>query len=162
VPAYSRHFQDSSGREGTPGAADQLAATGPIIPVLVGISSYHFQYLQAQRIAVPPPIAGFALIDTGAAVCAIEEKVAEALSLPVFGYTTVVSPGGTSIRYKSPAALDSPGAGLPRIEFIDFIVTSLASASQRDTSVIALIGRSVLRKGTLFYDGMKGMITISL
>lgn len=60
---------------------DTLASTGPIVPVEVSMPQALQEFFNKNNIPIPPSQTGYALIDTGASVTAIEESVLTQMSI---------------------------------------------------------------------------------
>ena len=61
--------------------ANALQFLGPIIPVQIAVPSALEQQLKRENQLVPPPMAGDALIDTGASISAVDDSVIRTLGV---------------------------------------------------------------------------------
>lgn len=115
------------------------------------------QQLKQQNIAVPEPLTGSALIDTGASKTCIDDAAAQRLGLPVIDVVKMASASHEETNKNVYPAL---------IEFTDakikFNVERAMGASLNNQGLIVLIGRDVLQLFTVFYNGIMGEITLSL
>jgi hypothetical protein len=130
-----------------------LRLYGPTISVKIGVHPAMAKRLKADGRTVPDPIAGDAMIDTGAAVTAVALSVSQHLQLPNTDKTTVFGIGGQSEGYTNPISILFPGLNnivmtSPRAHCHDFSISA--------RHIIALIGRDILDKMTFFYDGLNG------
>lgn len=158
MPVYNHYWLDRQGRVGSPESVFNLTLQGPVLPVLVSVTSQYAQLLQRLNRSVPSPVPGYALLDTGAALCSVDREVIRGLGVPPFGYAmtqgaTHPSPIPT---LTFPASLSFPNTPLPNITFLNFVALPL-----RAQGIIALIGRSVLRDFVMTYNGPAAMITLS-
>lgn len=133
-----------------------LELNGPVIEIEVRVHPLVAANLKQKGAAVPDPIKGIALIDSGAEVTAIDIAVAEQLKLPRTGKVKVVGIGGESEGYTSACSIFIPG--LP-------LTTSASRAHCHDLTktgrnIIALIGRDILKMMTFFYDGINGQMRL--
>ncbi|HXT36113.1 MAG TPA: hypothetical protein VN837_11080 [Chloroflexota bacterium] len=117
---------------------------GPVLQVTVGVSTLISTNLSQQGIAVPAPIAGWALIDTGASGSCIDDMTAQQLSLPVIDVVQMASASHAATQQNVyPAVLEVVGASI-RIE-----VPRAMGATLQSQGLIALIGRDLLQQCTL-------------
>jgi len=134
-----------------------LTGRGPVIQVTLGIADTFAEQLIQQNLSVPEPIAGLALIDTGASVTCIDDVAAQRLNLPVIDRV-----------YMSSASHDSTEMNVypAKIQFagIPIVLNALRAvgASLESQGLLVLLGRDALQNFTLFYNGLVGQITISL
>jgi hypothetical protein len=156
MPVYNHYYPDANNQINTPGSAFRLTTEGPTVPVAVGLTAQHMDVLQRLGQPIPNPISGFALIDTGASVCMLDDSIVNQLSIPPLGTRQIHSPAGPTQQYTYPASLSFPGTTLPNIAFSDFI-----SGPLLPTGIIALIGRNVLSSFVLNYNGPGGHISLS-
>lgn len=110
---------------------------------------------------VPPkgsqttPVAGMALIDTGARVTCIDRKAAAQAQLPTVGSGKMAS--ATHAEEIVPIF-----AGNIQIAGLGNISANRAyGANLEPQGIIALIGRDVLKQMILFYNGTDGTFTLS-
>lgn len=106
---------------------------------------------------MPTPIAGMALIDTGASVTCVDESLAQQLQLPAIDVVQMMSASHAATQQNVyPVEIEIVGAAI-RISVPRAIGASLAPQG-----IIALIGRDFLQHCTLFYNGVTGAITLSI
>lgn len=134
-----------------------LTSRGPIIQITLGIADIFAQQLIQQNEPVPEPIAGWALIGTGASATCIDEVAAQRLRLPVIDKVNMSSAShGSTEKNVYPVKIQF--AGIP------IIVNALKAieASLDNQGLLVLLGRDILQNFTLFDNGIAGQITISL
>jgi len=113
--------------------------------------------LSQQGKPVPKPIAGKALMDTGASITAVDDSIITSLGVQPVGVTTVHTPSGSAQQNQYPARFNFPGSGLPQLNVHQTIGSIL-----RPQGIIALIGRDALSNVVLVYNGPGGFITLAL
>jgi len=138
-------------------APQVLLARGPVVQVALSLA----QALGAQIVqrggTLPPPQAGWALIDTGASATCIDDAIAQQMQLPVIDVVQVASASHAATQQNVyPAHLEVLGANV-QIEVSRAVGAALASQG-----IIALIGRDVLRQCILHYNGPVGSFTLSI
>ena len=130
---------------------------GPVIQVSVSVEQTIAQQLLQSGSAVPPPVTGYALIDTGASMTCIDDVAAQELRLPVIDVARMASASHHSTDCNVyPIHIDVPGIN------IKIGVPRAMGAALKSQDLLLLIGRDVLQHGTLFYNGMSGQITFSI
>lgn len=134
-----------------------LLQTGPCVQVVVGLAQSLAEQLVQQGHAVPQPVAGVALIDTGASTTCIDEALAQRLGLPVIDVVqmTSASHAGTQANVY-PIQMEIVGSP------IIVNVPRAIGANLAPQGIVALIGRDYLQHCTLFYNGLTGEITLSI
>lgn len=139
-----------SGKDGE-SAADLLARLGPTILVDIGLRS-------RAPIGQPPDLPAKrvrALIDTGAGSDCIDEKLAQALRLPVSGEAEISGIGGRHNALIYTARLYVPD--LDRLVFQSFAGVKLEDGDQWHR---VILGRTFLRPYRLNYEGETGRVEI--
>jgi len=136
-------------------APGMLLQAGPILPVQVQVPAALAQQLQATNQAIPTPIAGIALVDTGATMSAVEVTVVQSLGIQPVGTAVVGTAGGKQMQAVYPARFSFPGTGLPHIDCSSLFGASLLGISPAGGGqpLIALIGRDILTQFVLVYNG---------
>src|SRR5271156_4339385 len=82
-----------------------LNETGPLVSVEVGIPGALKQHLSEKGLAIPPAVAGFALVDTGAFATAVDESVFVALGVPHIDEITTDTAHGPATSHVYPASV---------------------------------------------------------
>ncbi len=139
----------------------QLTIYGPIIEIVVGTSQPRQEALIAAGQVIPPSKIGKFLIDTGASCTCIDIDLMESLEIPPSGSTTIQTPstnGGlhTCNLYDVMLFIPNFGNGGYRIEALPIVETHLSSQG-----INGLLGRDVLDKCALNYNGSAQMYTLS-
>ena len=156
MPIYNRLYPDDNGRVNTAGSQDRLTQFGPIIPIAIGLAPGRLAMLLSAGLPAPAPVSGFAMIDTGASVCVIDEEALASLGITPSGTITISTPTGSAVQSTYAASLSFPGTPLPNTNFTDFVGSSL-----RAQGIVALIGRSVLRHFIVIYNGPGGSVSVA-
>jgi predicted aspartyl protease len=112
--------------------------------------------LQQSQSPIPPPHVGLALIDTGASITAVDERVLRTLGLSPTGVTQVATPGGEVQQAVYACDIAFPGTPIPTLPFNSVIGSQLEGLGYS-----ALIGRDVLRFFQLVYNGAEGLWTLA-
>jgi predicted aspartyl protease len=157
------HTQFSGQATNTQGVVTQvapgfaLANRGPVIQVAVFVAEQIATQLVTQGKPLQPPIAGFALIDTGASMSCIDEEAAKTLKLPIIDVVQMCS-ASHAAHPANIYPIQMRIAGLPN----PINVARAMGAELKAQGLVALIGRDVLSFGTLFYNGPAGTVTFSV
>jgi hypothetical protein len=136
-------------------------ASGPIIPVLIGVNGL----LRAAFLSSGIPfVQGLhqadLLIDTGATITAIDSSIIAALNLSPTGTARMQTPstGGIAIPVATfEIELTIPGNSPTRIPTITVIGGDFLSLGYH-----GLLGRDILARGRMEYDGPKDLLTLSI
>lgn len=161
MPIFHTQFQgetrDQEGNKAQLEPKIALAVRGPVLQVSLGVSEVMTQELVKKNIAIPEPISGLAMIDTGASVTCIDDGAAQKLGLPVIDVVQMASASHDATDKNVYPAL------------IEFLGTPIKINSERTMGasleiqgLIVLLGRDVLQRFTIFYNGIAGEMTISL
>jgi predicted aspartyl protease len=109
-----------------------------------------------QGLAVPSPVPGLALIDTGASSTCIDDGVAQQLQLSAIDVVNMTSASHASTPQNIyPVQIEVVGG-------IRIDVPRAVGANLVPQNLVALIGRDFLQQCTLFYNGPNGAITLAL
>jgi hypothetical protein len=133
-----------------------LLQVGPVIDILISTTRPELEEgraigLQFQELAVK------ALIDTGAALTIINPQVATSCKLLQTDWSMINSVGGLAGEYPAhAAAISFPGTNLPSFD----VVRVVACPIIKQPFFSCLIGRDILRKWVLKYDGPNGELEI--
>jgi hypothetical protein len=134
-----------------------MVGSGPQIQVEISIPPSLAQHLQSQGLAVPAPVVGLGLIDTGAFASAVDTSVVQQLQIHPIGTMPVHGAGGVNPHMQYPASFRFPTTAFPSINF-NFVI----GAPLAPQGIIALIGRDVLSHFVLVYNGVFGQYILSL
>ena len=138
----------------------QIAAGGPLIDLLVSVSSPRRDALTKAGLPVPNPVSLRALIDTGASGTCIDPTIIQQLGMPPSGSTLIHTPSTSG----APHPCNQYDVSLifvhPKITFtfhaLPVVETSLASQG-----IQGLLGRDVLAECLFIYDGASGNYTLA-
>ncbi|MBH1970837.1 hypothetical protein FK216_06015 [Moraxellaceae bacterium AER2_44_116] len=135
--------------------------SGVLIQVLIGVSYPFQEALKLAGQAIPKPIKGHFLIDTGASLTCVDASLIQPLDLPVIGSVNIQTPstqGGTHQckQYDAMLFLQDQGSAGFIIEAIPLLATHLKSQG-----VDGLIGRDILDRCTLIYNGTAKTFTLA-
>jgi predicted aspartyl protease len=131
-----------------------LHGRGPVLQVTVTIEQNAGKTLTSQGKPLPAPKSGLALIDTGASNTCIDEDAAKELGLPIIDVGSMMS-----ATHKVPCNIYPVQIITPIVALNSPRTMGAALAGQ---GLLALIGRDVLARCTLFYNGPTGQFTLSL
>lgn len=98
-----------------------------------------------------------ALIDTGAALTIINPQIAKTCKLLQTDWNKITAVGGVEGEYPAyAAAISFPGTELPRLDVIRVVACPII----KQPFFSCLIGRDILRKWILTYDGRNGRFEV--
>lgn len=143
---------------------DALAGTGPVLQVRIEVPLVLAQSLQKANAPIPPPVEGFALVDTGASISSIDAPVFGQLNINQNGRALVGTAGGQHQQFTYPARLSFPGTGLPSMDHPKMLGCNLSGHvlfGNQSMRIIALIGRDILRSFVFVYNGTAGTWSLS-
>jgi len=164
VPIYNGFYRQGAvgGSVGQP-FPDALRIFGPFLPVQIEAPSALVSQVQQEGKPPPAPVAGFALIDTGATATAVDETAIGQLGVQPIDVATVGTAGGAQPRLVYPGRLSFPGTPLGTFEFGRLLGVDLAGQSVPlpQGQIIVLLGRDILQRCILIYNGSVGMFSLS-
>ena len=142
----------------TPGALGPVALqqNGPIIEIEVAVPTALEQLLKQTSKPVPPPVRGFALVDTGATMSAVDDSVVRSLGVAPIGLASTGTAGGPQTQNLYPAKFI-----LQRAPWT-FEFGRVTGCNLSGTGMIALIGRDVLSNAILVYNGPLGVFSFAI
>ena len=138
---------------GFDGSPDRLALHGPTLSVDIG-----FDPTFAPGVGLRPRLAHTdmpALVDTGAAITCIDSSLARELDLPVVNQRSVSGAHGRAALNMHLAQVHIPSLGI--VIYGEFAGAHLTAGGQPH---FALIGRNILRRLRMTYDGTTGSVTL--
>ncbi len=154
---YEGQSTDRDGKHLKISSASALAKQGPIVQAIIGIGTAFSEELAHQGIASPGPVAGSALIDTGASTTCIDDSIAWSMGIPSLDKVLISSASHPATQQHVYAVtLEIVGSPI-RLE-----VPRAVGASLQSQGLIALIGRDFLQHCTLHYNGVIGAVTLSV
>jgi hypothetical protein len=147
----------------TPSPHHAFAVAGPIIRVQIEVASVLAQALQAANQPIPTPVLGIALIDTGASITSFDASIVSKLGINPNGVALVGTAGGSQQQSTYQAKFTFPGTPIPGFEHPRVLGCNLAGQTVLNRQpIIALIGRDILSKCVLVYNGPAGMYSLSM
>lgn len=144
---------------------DGLAASGAIIQVEIQVPQVLAQALQKAAVPLPPPVQGFALIDTGASISSADTSAFAQLGINQNGVALVGTAGGQQQQFTYPARLSFPGTGIPAFDHPKMLGCDLGGnvvLGIPNARLIALIGRDILKLFVFVYNGTAGVWSLSI
>jgi len=148
---------DPSSNQHTPGA---LAAVGAVLEVQIQVPKALADLLESQNQPIPSPVAGFALIDTGATRTCADESALSHLGINPIGLVAMGTAGGPTQCSLFPARLWFPSLNLGA-DFDSLVGVNLQGQVILGQQLTVLIGRDVLSRGLLVYSGSGGFFTLA-
>ena len=138
-----------------------IGSDGPVIELTVAVGETWQWRLAARGLSVPSPTVVRALVDTGSDLSVVHPQVLLQLGVQATGSIRIRRPGvGSGFRpaplYDVQLAIGDVGLGVGRI------ATRVVSVVPSTPTVLALIGRDVLKRCTFFYNGPRAEISISV
>ena len=132
-----------------------LQLEGPKVAIEIAVPTVLAEFLARSGLPVPPARKGFALIDTGASITAVDEEVVASLGIQPIGQMKLSTPSQSMPAWLYAARLTCSGAATPVLEVLDIVGCTL-----QPQGFIALLGRNFLSKVVLVYDGPAGLFTL--
>lgn len=158
MPIHNRHYMDLSSHQHAPGA---LVALGAILEVQIQVPKALADLLESQNQVIPSPVAGFALIDTGATRTCADQSALSGLKINPIGLAAMGTAGGPTQCPLFPARLWFPSLNLGA-EFNSIVGVNLQGQMVQGQPLMVLIGRDILLRGLLVYSGNGGFFTLAL
>lgn len=156
MPVYNHFYLVTPPPGSSPFHPGPLSIGGPKLAVEIHVPTALASQLAQQGGPVPSPITGYALIDTGASISAVDDAVIKNLGVSPVGVTQVLTPSGTAQQNQYPVRFVFPGTPLPAIE-----TTHAIGSVLQPQGILALIGRDVLAHFVFTYNGPGGFITLA-
>ena len=141
-----------------------ISATGPVVDAAIIVSESRRKILEEDKSPLPPPQMIRALIDTGASHTCVDPVVLVALGLTATGKTDVVTPT-TGVKavpcdtYDVGFAILAGKPGESHLVFPTWKVSSMELFEAQ--GIHALIGRDILSRCILNYNGSQNIFTIA-
>ena len=136
---------------------EALRQLGPAFSVTVSITELERNKRAEFGGETPQPVSGLALIDTGSTVTAVDDKVCAKLKLSPTGVIQLQhAGGGTREAPCYPLQVLFPGTPLPPLT-----ASRIASVDLGNAPYLLLIGRDLLRRLRMVYNGPMGRIEIT-
>jgi hypothetical protein len=135
----------------------ELILQGPHIAIL--ISATRLEVEEGRPLGLEfPELPVHALIDTGASLTVINPEIAKTCKLKQTGHQMINAVGGKAGEYPAyAAAISFPGSNLPSLDATRVVACPII----RQPFFSCLIGRDIMRKWLLSYDGRTGEVEIT-
>jgi len=130
---------------------------GPVLQVAISVTNELTAKLASEGKHAPQPVTGFALIDTGASLTAVDETVCRRLELVPTSTILISHAGGSEDRPCYPIQVLFPGTPIRPVIIARACSVSLAAGKQ---SYILLLGRDFLSRYKMVYHGPAGRIEL--
>jgi len=140
---------------------DLLYVDGPVIEVEITVPLPLVRYLRKSNLPAYPLMHGLAIIDTGAAITAIDAGVLEKLGIPYIDTELMHTVHGSAEMQMFNASANFPSLELGGISLDRVPGGSIRSATNAGTDIIMLLGREILRNLKMTYDGPNSKVTIT-
>jgi len=133
---------------------------GPVLDIVIGVSQARQNALTANKQPVPPSVRIRGLVDTGASCTCVDPSILASLQLSPTGTTTMHTPStgaspGTANLYDASIVLVHPQLSLT------FFNQAVAESVLAVQGIHALIGRDILAKCLLTYDGQSKLFILA-
>jgi len=159
MPIHNHFFRRPN--QGQEPAPEGLLGAGPLLQVQVEVPQAPAAYLSGQGQPIPGPQSGWALIDTGATRTCVDKDVLTKLGVKPTGTVKTGTAAGQVEQLLYPAKLNFPVAGF-QIEFGSVIAVDLRGQTIAGANVVVLVGRDVLARCLLVYNGSAGMFSLAM
>lgn len=139
-----------------------LEADGPVIDVEISMPQPLESYYVKNKIQVPAPVVGYALIDTGASISGIHLPILQQLSLVPIDFIKLQ--GVTAIDDKAPiypARVSFPGINLTDVPMSRVVGSQMKFQTASGKNVIMLLGRDLLKEFMVVYNGSFNQVILS-
>src|SRR5262245_3632748 len=140
---------------------DTLQADGPIMPVEVNVPLALSEWCIRRNIAVPQPISGYALIDTGSSISGIHEAVLEQLGILPIDSIPLSTPAGSGRAFVYPTCVSFPALNVAGCAISRVVGDQLNFETPDGKKIIMLLGRDLLSQFLLVYNGRSSSITLA-
>jgi hypothetical protein len=138
-----------------------LKDNGPLIQVEVGLPEALQADFVRKGIALVPPRAGYALIDTGASLSSVHEPVLQAFRIPPIDRISTQTPHGAGKSMVYPAKISFPGLSIRDLPMDRVVGCDLKWEASDGEEIIMLLGRDLLQGFLLVYNGKRSHITLA-
>jgi hypothetical protein len=134
---------------------------GVLIPISVGVSVSRALALQNLSQPIPPPIIVQGLLDTGASGVCIDPIIVQKLSLQATGICNMITPSTGPIAQIVPEYDISIKISHSGGSSLDFDSLPAMKASLSNQGFYVLLGRNILSRCLLIYDGVNNSFTLA-
>lgn len=156
MPIHNRFFRLPDGRE----SPALLQASGLLLQAEVLVPAALERFLLKTNRPIPSPRRGWALLDTGATSTCVDRKTLEEMGIAPIGTVSVGTAGGPVTQHTFPVRLRLPEEGLD-FQFTAAIGADLSGQGALEQPIRILLGRDVLSRCVVVYNGPGGFVTIA-
>lgn len=133
-----------------------LQERGPLLQIEVSIPDVLANSINQAQGTIPPPVTGFGLLDTGASITGVDLEELKKLNLNKISETPVMTPSGGEIQGIYACQISFPGTQIEEIE-----LSAVMGSDLKRQGLLAILGRDILEKYQLVYNGPGGFWTIA-
>jgi hypothetical protein len=141
---------------------DELLAFGPLVPVVITAPLELLDIITERQFPLFATYDGFALIDTGASVSAVDESVFVELNIPYVDTRVHRTPHGLGDLNLYNASVKIPDLKLDRLPLLRVPGGHFRTPTQDGPDIVMLIGRDILRLLRLVYDGSNSRFSVEV
>jgi len=142
-----------------------LTETGAILQVTIGLPPALEQYCLRENLQIPAPIAGYALIDTGASASAVHEQIFKDYGVQPIDHIPMSTPHTKDQwSFVYPAKIQFPGLNLANdsmLQSLRVVGCDLRWTTFDDKEIIMLMGRDLLKHFLMVYNGVQSDVTLA-
>ena len=142
----------------------QIENAGPLLNVQIGVSGPRMAALEQANRPIPPVFSARGLVDTGASCTAIDPSVVTDLELSPTGDMAAITPGTTPGTKPVDVSQYDVGVliyGINNLNPLVIPVLPVIEVELANQGFQALIGRDILARCVLIYNGSLGQYTLS-
>lgn len=160
MPVHTQFIRDKNGKL----SAGILAQVGAFFPIEVHVPPQIAAVMVKAGQPLPKTISGIGLIDTGATLTCIQEDILVSLGLNPIGQVDSGTANGLKPCNIYPARIVFPTKGwtLDLGQAMGVNLTGQIIPTDPPQPIIALLGRNLLERSVLIYNGITGFWTITL
>lgn len=140
-----------------------LTPNGPLLTMLVGVSQPRGEAMRAAGFEPPAFVTGTFLVDTGASSTCVDPNFVASLGLIATGNVAMQTPSTAGVPVSCnlyDVAVFIPGSGTDGNGFL-IAALPVIEASFATQGIEGLIGRDIIDRCTLIYNGSAGMFTLA-
>jgi hypothetical protein len=135
---------------------------GPVVKVLVGVTKSRHEALTKAGQPVPNAVVGHFLVDTGASCTCVDPGLLSQLALTPSGSTTIQTPSTAN----EPCTVNQFDVslflfGATESAFMGIEAMPVVESHLKSQGIDGLLGRDVLGRCLMTYDGVAQVITIA-
>lgn len=138
-----------------------LEDVGPLLPVTLTVPIPRKRYLEQRGLKADAQWSGYALIDTGAAVSGVSERVMRQLEIPSIDEVETTTPHGEGWSRTYNASASFPDIDLPDVPLEHVLGCYLGEPQPGGREIGMLRGRDLLRGLVVTYDGPNSRVVVT-